>query len=494
MAEEGEIPYRDFFTFLPPGSFLFIASLFRLFGVSLLAARLTTLAISTLIVSCVYLLARRVLKLEWALLSAGAVLFFGVPAWLLESHHWHSTSLGLLAVVIFPLFLDREAGKGRFRLLLAGFLAGMVVFFLQTKGILLWMAFLAFLFIVPGMAKGIVPFLLGSGTSALLFLIYITAQGVLLPFFESTILWIPRNYPSLGAVPYFHDGFEELLKHLARVREEPLLAFHVLSNCIHLALLGILAPLGMVWTLVYLAFKRSPGEEEARAMRTLFLLLLTGAALFVSVLSRPDITHLSFAFPIPAILFFFSLQTGLEKMERRIKKSWLLGGKGILILLFLSSFFYSLWDGGVFKEHTFVSFPRGRVSLTEEEMASDYQLLSATLLEEGSPEEALFAYPYMPLWYFLTNRRNPTSLIAAIEGHHTPEQLNRLVEELERDPPPLLLYGPLGKGSYGMSRDEGFGPLSIYVAKNYSLQISLVRGKRDESSSYSIQVFMRRKR
>src|SRR6266700_4440362 len=57
---DGQIPYRDFFSFYTPGSYYFVAALFKAFGDSFVVARLS-LALTGAACSVVtYLLARRV--------------------------------------------------------------------------------------------------------------------------------------------------------------------------------------------------------------------------------------------------------------------------------------------------------------------------------------------------------------------------------------------------------------------------------------------------
>jgi len=117
-------------------------------------------------------------------------------------------------------------------------------------------------------------------------------------------------------------------------------------------------------------------------------------------------------------------------------------------------------------------------------MVSDYQFLFNCFQEELGSEETFFAYPYLPLWYFLSKRRNPTSFLAAMEGHHSDKQLERLVQELEMEAPPLILYGALGTGPFGVSRKEGFNhPLSLYMVQKYRILYSL--------PYYQVQVLQR---
>src|SRR2546423_11984349 len=74
----GEIPYRDFFSFYTPGSYYLVALLFKVFGDSLVVARVS-LAVAGAVCSVItYVLARRGLSLRNALFFAGPVSVIGV--------------------------------------------------------------------------------------------------------------------------------------------------------------------------------------------------------------------------------------------------------------------------------------------------------------------------------------------------------------------------------------------------------------------------------
>src|SRR5512143_3906070 len=55
----GQMPYRDFFSITGPGTFALIAASFRLFGTTLLAARLPVVWDIGIITACLYWLASK---------------------------------------------------------------------------------------------------------------------------------------------------------------------------------------------------------------------------------------------------------------------------------------------------------------------------------------------------------------------------------------------------------------------------------------------------
>ena len=76
----GQVPHQDFYTNYGPGQFYLIASLFKIFGQSVLAERLYDLFLKALIASFVYLIASRYFRKSVANYTTVAIvlLFFAL--------------------------------------------------------------------------------------------------------------------------------------------------------------------------------------------------------------------------------------------------------------------------------------------------------------------------------------------------------------------------------------------------------------------------------
>jgi len=75
----GEVLYRDFFSFFTPGSYYFLALIFRIFGSSIVVARTTLVLVGAVLSSITYLLSRRVCSRRIALLTAAIVTVATLP-------------------------------------------------------------------------------------------------------------------------------------------------------------------------------------------------------------------------------------------------------------------------------------------------------------------------------------------------------------------------------------------------------------------------------
>jgi hypothetical protein len=130
----GQLPHRDFFEVIPPGSFLPTALAFWLWGPSVWVARTLTLLYAGLLGFAFDAVALR-LGVSW-LPRAAALSFlipFGVWCWPMPSHHWVATILQLIAVYAFLRAMDQSSfpslwGAG------AGLASGYACASLQDQG------------------------------------------------------------------------------------------------------------------------------------------------------------------------------------------------------------------------------------------------------------------------------------------------------------------------------------------------------------------------
>src|SRR5207249_4200618 len=94
----GEVLYRDFFSFFTPGSYYFLAVLFKIFGSSFITARSALILFGGLFSVVTYLLARRVCRRSSALLTAAIVSLTCLPYRFMVLHNWDSTLFACIAV------------------------------------------------------------------------------------------------------------------------------------------------------------------------------------------------------------------------------------------------------------------------------------------------------------------------------------------------------------------------------------------------------------
>jgi len=137
---QGQALYRDFFDFVYPGSFYLYAAAFRIGGVSITTARVTTALLNALSATCTYVLVLHVASAAEAILAALLVTVACVPGWNMASEHWATTAFGLATAAV--LLAERWRGSTRARPAAAGAVAGLAFCTNQGRGalFLVWLA------------------------------------------------------------------------------------------------------------------------------------------------------------------------------------------------------------------------------------------------------------------------------------------------------------------------------------------------------------------
>src|SRR5579864_9521756 len=127
----GEVIYRDFFSFLTPGSYYWMALLFKTFGNSMIVARTTLAVYGGIFSTFTYLMARRVCVRWIALLTAYFVTIACLPWRFMALHNWDSTLWSCVAVYCAVRLLETPHASWAFGL---GTFTSLTFLFEQSKG------------------------------------------------------------------------------------------------------------------------------------------------------------------------------------------------------------------------------------------------------------------------------------------------------------------------------------------------------------------------
>jgi hypothetical protein len=290
---DGQVPYRDFFNFIPPGAFYVLAGLFSFVGRgSLTAARYAGLFVAVLNGALLFAVLdkagwRRPQAVGMALLYPLALF----PFWPVFSHHW----LVHAACFAFLLLLPPGGTRPLLQSALLGLLAGLAGMVLQTEG--LYLALLggaAMALACPGRegARRLAAFGLGTAGAIASWLGPLVALGAGREFVRDVILWPGRNYSRPGSdnarllledVP---DRLQALWGGAVQPSQGWPHGFVALAGTVlYAALLAAVAalPLLAVWALVR-ALKRKRAEFPLQLAAS----LVTVLALGLYLRGRPD--------------------------------------------------------------------------------------------------------------------------------------------------------------------------------------------------------------
>lgn len=457
----GEIIYRDFYHFVAPGGFVFLSLLFKFFGQHFLVVRIATLLNSAFLALLTYLLAEKLLKNRYlALLPPFMLLVAGFPDWFLYSHHWLSSLLALTAVYLMVrgeeftgLPEAKRPGwqeKGRWLYVLSGLFAALTLIFLQSKGLLLILALLAYLrFFSSTRPVNLLAYLIGNTLGLGMLVVYLINAGTLKSFFHYTFLWPFTNYIDANAVPYFNLGkdflwrsFELQKQALLNLTPSNILSFIFYSSeSLFLVTLGYLSILAIPPALFW-GWKIKRKASASTEGSLLGLYSLTALAFFLSAWHRPDIIHLIFGASFPLILFFFFLQKGITatrlfpKVEKPRGLRSLGGFALVLVIILLGINTLSRAEDNLLKRfrRTYypIENPKGRLWTDAATFAQDYNLLIPYLKAHLSPREPFVVIYNEPIIYYFLDAYNPLDTDSFAPEHINEKQLNHTLEAIKQ--------------------------------------------------------------
>lgn len=431
----GQVPYRDFFSLVTPGSYYWTALLFKLFGDSILVARTTLVVYGGVFSLLLYLIARRVCSRRNAAFAACLLTITCLPNYFVFEHNWDSSLWLCLALYCAVRFMERPHWGWALPL---GLLVSVTCLFEQSKGgglvlglavgfFLLsykfgWQAFLT--------RKWLVALALGVVLPLLVTFVYFGAKHSLGPMLADWY-WPLEHYNSVNRVPYGFIAVSPSSRHALHYGPVAwrIFAFFTLSPCFLVPVLPILA---VVVLFRYLfAFRDRHITPQERAYYILICSCIIGL-LLSTLVARPEFNHLMYLAPLLYLVL-----------------GWVFEGKGFggtivpalrpvltaYVLLSFSAFGLALLLNAGSAHHPLIA--RHGTLVTKDHDAV-VPFVQAHVPEGGQ----IFMYPYQPLYYYLTGSNNATSYEFLYPGYNTPDQFRQAARQLEVNRTPVVLLAP----------------------------------------------------
>ncbi len=433
----GEVIYRDFFEIITPASLYVMALFFKLFGVSIEVARMSTALQHALIVALMYGTCRALgVGRCLAVAACTAHMAIGYYAVSIASPHWAGTFLTLacLAGVLYRPWLSSTVGCA-----CLGVLAGLLVATQQQKGV------------IVGIGAGLV--VLAWGVIEDRAVHWATIRRALA--YSAGILGIV--VPMLLLL-LLTAGFEPVFNALVRV---PLVNYRTYNQTLwgfygvgvgHHSLprftmyLPAIVPL-MFARLAWAAVRRAP----AARLQQHTALAIMGAAAVASIWYFPNYTHLAIIAPVCLILAAETLDTLLGQRALHLPP-----GVGTVVGTLLcigvalqaqSNLRWRRQNWSLSRDTVF-----GRVDFRNQVEIDLVEAVRARFA--GAPTRELFCYSSCPGLYLLTDTINPTPYQLMIPGYNSDEQIAQVINILEarqlhyvaaipvgvRPPDPILSY------------------------------------------------------
>ena len=285
----GQLPYRDYFTFVPPGTDLLYVGIFRLLGVHQWVVQGLLFFLGLLLIFVVMWDAQKVLRASSAILASLLFLVFDVNSALDATHHWWSVLLVMVAVGVLL------SGRSSARIVLAGSLCGFATLFTQTYGCLSLLAIALYLFLTTDSDGRHKPNSLRE-----LLLLSLPFACVVIPvvgYYAHIIGFRTLTYWTIYYPLVFFPAQEN--NPLAFFRTPGLHGMSGIHLLISLIFMHTVVPL--IYILCAIRLARERRGMDSLQWRKILLITLVGLALFVSIMSAPTFLRVCAVGP-PAVI------------------------------------------------------------------------------------------------------------------------------------------------------------------------------------------------
>ena len=446
----GETLYRDFFGYMSPGGYWLQEAAFRLFGLSLRAGRVVVICDFAMQCAVLFWLTARLAGKKAAL--AVTALFFTLqatrPELLLAQHRMDSAALSLASIA---LCLEGQRRRRGWCWLAAGILIAGAAVCTPSIALIAPVA-LIWLVVEPALRRFLIPYSGGvcivlTATAAAL-----AANGSLVPFWRQ-MTWLQHNYSGVNIMTYgsVNGGWGTMIGG-ATGRDLAVLSLTVFC----FALPAILPVLALAAWSLWMLFRR--GERLRAANHTIPYLLACMAMYVASTYPRPDVAHLALVAVLPATLTAVWIA--------RYSPRWLSTGVFAVVAVGAGIFLTEAARG--LRHQVDVATPVGMLRASP----ADAEAVDA-LLKAVRPGDGLYAHPYQPVLYFLTQGRNPTRYSYLNPGMMTHSEETAALDALENSPPRWLLYLTLSRAEFlrvfphATDRDHRFRMIDAWSQRDY---------------------------
>jgi hypothetical protein len=432
---QGELPYRDFFDFVTPGTTFVYAALFRIFGVSMSIPNLLMAflaAAATLWTTwCAQQLMRGIFVIVPPLLTIGLVLSSSMDA----THHWFSTLAAMAAIA--ALF----QGISSLRIATAGAFCGVAATFTQTKGAAVLLALIIYLIWTSQQERASCKLVLKNclllTTAALALFLAINGPLILAAgatrWADDLIIYPLRYFGSVPATNW-RGAWPEFLEHRG------------ILKWLTFPFVYISVPLTYLW--FFAAMSRRPKQNDIEPWNKLFLLAVAGVALLLAIAPALSIKRISCVSPLAMILLI-----------------WLLSRGGKVIAKTLAAISVAVAAAQIIAIQThpklILDLPVGRVAIPDPQNYELYRWMS----EHTHPGQWYFGLPPMTLPLGL---RNATPVESIGPGEFTrPEQVTAVIQDLDAKHVPLIVLRPISNRRLQPDNVDHSQPFRDYLYQHY---------------------------
>ncbi len=443
---EGQMIYRDFFQFTPPGTELVYFVLFKLFGPRawIHSASLLLLGVSFIWLSIV--ISKQLMSGASALLPGLLFLTLAYRFWLDGTHHWFSAlaAIAALAVVV------KERNPAR--LAVAGALCGLALCFTQLRGVVAVLGLAVFLlWECRRQGLGWHSLLRNEGSlfgtffaTVVAFNIYFVWKIGLKRFLDCTVIFGIKYYPAFTEGNSLRIYFADLPNLHPWYPQLPRVGAYLFIH-------GILP---LVYLLFFARYWREVRDRPGELWDRLMLLNIMGLFLFLGIAPAPNWLRLC-SVSLPALILLVWLVNSPGKLHQEISR--LLWAAALMLAIFEPLSRQVHW-------RAYLDASPGRTAFLNPE---DYHK-QLWIFQRTSRSEFLFEAEF-PRMYFTLGLRNPAAVPFLTPTDYTrPEQVQEVVGALEKHRVRYVLWSVwLDLRDDRNPAGDHLGPLRAYLRTHY---------------------------
>jgi hypothetical protein len=426
----GEVPYRDFFTAVPPGAIFMYAGFFKLFGATLINERLLT---GIAMVAGAGLVAHAGSRLLGPVFAAAVALLWGV--WLpvfqeFSSYHFWSVTFILAMTAI--LLTARSAQRPRLAFAAAGLAAAGALIMLQSSLPAVVAGLIVAWLIERRISRSLVPMLVATAIPGVLVLGVLGLLGALPALITDTVLYTFQSFGASQALPF---PWQPALLHDTAFWEASIGALWAIP--MHW-LLAVMAPIVVA---VYTSASLWRGRRRPVDIPDWQLVGILAVGLYASVL----IVHMSdqnFWLSSPLTLTLVAMP--LKRMFAGLSANRIIVGAAaapmaVIYLAGLSPLVlgYALachTDGEGFLRE--VDTPNGSICTTFDSAP----IVAGTLTFSSQTDGAIAFMPTGPSLYLITGHVPPVPVLILIPGVTPPTEVARTEKSMRALPVEWVIY------------------------------------------------------
>lgn len=449
---EGQMIYRDFFQFTPPGTELLYLALFKLFGTQGWIPNAVLVLFGLGFAWLSIEISKKVVRGPMAFLPGLLFLTLAFRIWFTGStHNW----LSVLAVTAAVAVIIEK--RTPVRLAGAGTLCGLASFFTQPRGILAVLGLTVFLAWEKARQrqqwnrffKDEAYMLMSFFLAIVVPNAYFIEKVGLERFLDCTVRFVVRYFPSDAMYNSFNAYTVDLADFLFAPGSWMTYRLPAIGMWLFMHALVPFVYLGF-----FMRYRREAHTRPEQPWDRLMLLCFVGVFQLIGIASAPSWFRLC-AISIPALVILVWWAASPGRFRKTL--AGLLWGVALALVIAEPLERQIGW-------RACLDLPRGRTAFLEHDLYDKSQWL----LQHTQPSGFFFRGVF-PEFYFQLSQRNPAKVPYVTPTDFTrPEQVEEVVEALERTRARYVFWSVwLDVPGYSPPEGDHLGPLRAYLGSHY---------------------------